>query len=240
MPAGEFAPLAPVLEPSLEGAVVDGAVVAGGFCMVSELSYVSCAIAPTEPIAVRAIVAAAAFQIFISNLLLVQALRDGKPELSPLGSREMPSSAWFHRKRSIRRAIGRASILRGTRVVRNLHLVCDVGAHKTINEGSYARTTAMKTESVTLTRDELSNAITSPVSVFDFPLEVVACPGLSKDQKIEILKRWELDARALQRATDENMDGGEPPLLDEVNRALMMLDPENATADHFGDSPTKI
>jgi len=126
------------------------------------------------------------------------------------------------------------------RVVRNLHLVCDVGAHKTINEGSYARTTAMKTESVILTRDELSNAITSPVSVFDFPLEVVACPGLSKDQKIEILKRWELDARALQRATDENMDGGEPPLLDEVNRALMMLDPENATADHFGDSPTKI
>jgi len=98
----------------------------------------------------------------------------------------------------------------------------------------------MKTESVTLTRDELSNAITSPVSVFDFPLEVVACPGLSKDQKIEILKRWELDARALQRATDENMDGGEAPLLDEVNRALMMLDPENITADHFGDSPTKI
>ncbi|HVT28959.1 MAG TPA: hypothetical protein VHE81_13170 [Lacipirellulaceae bacterium] len=98
----------------------------------------------------------------------------------------------------------------------------------------------MKTESVTLTREELSNAITSPVSVFDFPLEVVACPGLSKDQKIEILKRWELDARALQRATDENMGGGEPPLLDEVNRALMMLDPENATADHFGDSPTKI
>jgi hypothetical protein len=94
MPAGEFAPLAPVLEPWLEGAVVDGSVVegaiAGGFCMVSELSYVSCAIAPTEPIAVRAIVAAAAFQIFISNLLLVEALREGKPELSPLGSREMP------------------------------------------------------------------------------------------------------------------------------------------------------
>jgi hypothetical protein len=58
-------PLSPVLEPSLEGAVVEGAI-AGGFCIVSELlSYVSCAIAPTEPIAVRAIVAAAAFQIFI-------------------------------------------------------------------------------------------------------------------------------------------------------------------------------
>lgn len=98
----------------------------------------------------------------------------------------------------------------------------------------------MKTESVTLTKQELADAITSPVSVFDFPLEVVACPGLSRDQKIDILKRWELDARALQRATDENMSGGEAPLLDEVNRALMMLDPENAVPDGFGAAPTKV
>jgi hypothetical protein len=98
----------------------------------------------------------------------------------------------------------------------------------------------MKTESVTLSKDELAEAITSPVSVFDFPLEVIGCPGLSRAQKIEILKRWELDARALQRATDENMDGGEPPLLDEVNRALLMLDPENAAPDRFGAAPTKI
>ena len=36
------------------------------------------------------------------------------------------------------------------------------------------------------------------------------------------------------------MSGGEPPLLDEVNRALLMLDPENAIPDRFGDAPTKI
>jgi hypothetical protein len=99
---------------------------------------------------------------------------------------------------------------------------------------------SMKTESVSLTRQEFADAITSPVSVFDFPLEVVACPGLSRAQKIEILKRWEFDARALQRASDENMGGGEPPLLDEVNRALMMLDPENTVPDGFGSAPTKI
>jgi hypothetical protein len=99
---------------------------------------------------------------------------------------------------------------------------------------------SMKTESVTLTKQELADAMTSPASVFDFPLEVVACPGLSREQKIDILKRWELDARALQRATDENMGGGEPPLLDEVNRALMMLDPQNAVPDGFGSAPTKI
>ena len=98
----------------------------------------------------------------------------------------------------------------------------------------------MKTESVTLTKQELAEALTSPVSVFDLPLEVVACPGLSREQKIEILKRWELDARALQRATDENMGGGEPPLLDEVNRAVMMLDPQNEAPDRFGSAPTKI
>lgn len=98
----------------------------------------------------------------------------------------------------------------------------------------------MKTGSECLSKDDLAEAITSPVSVFDFPLEVVACPGLSRAQKIEILKRWELDARALQRATDENMSGGEPPLLDEVNRALLMLDPQNAIPGRFGDAPTKI
>jgi len=38
----------------------------------------------------------------------------------------------------------------------------------------------MKTGSECLSKDDLAEAITSPVSVFDFPLEVVACPGLSR------------------------------------------------------------
>ena len=98
----------------------------------------------------------------------------------------------------------------------------------------------MKTEAEPLTQAEFAEAIVSPVAVFDFPLEVVGCAGLSRSQKIEILKRWELDARALQRATDESMGGGEPPMLDEVNRALLLLDPENAAPDNFGKAPTKI
>jgi hypothetical protein len=36
------------------------------------------------------------------------------------------------------------------------------------------------------------------------------------------------------------MVGGEPPLLDEVNRALLMLDPDNAISDRFGSAPTNI
>lgn len=98
----------------------------------------------------------------------------------------------------------------------------------------------MKTKSEALSDADLARAITSPVTVFDYPLEVVGVPGLSRAQRIEILKRWELDARALQRATDESMGGGEPPMLDEVNRALLILDPENAVPDAFGRAPTKI
>jgi hypothetical protein len=69
---------------------------------------------------------------------------------------------------------------------------------------------------------------------------VVTCENLSRAQRIEILKRWELDARALQRAADESMTGGEPTLLDEVNSALMRLDPADRTGDQFGKAPTKI
>lgn len=87
---------------------------------------------------------------------------------------------------------------------------------------------------------DLDRALTNPALEFDNPKDVLTAVGLSTAQKIEILKRWELDARALQRATDESMGGGEEPRLDEVNEALAVLDPENKTPDRFGDAPTKI
>lgn len=98
----------------------------------------------------------------------------------------------------------------------------------------------MKTQSTTLTAQELSTALTSPTAIFDEPDEVVRRRDLSRDQKIEILKRWELDARALQRATDESMAGGELPELDAVNKALLTLDAQDRTRDKFGAVATKI
>lgn len=98
----------------------------------------------------------------------------------------------------------------------------------------------MKTESKRLTKTEADQALITPGSIFDSPMEVVGAAGLSKTEKIEILKRWELDARALQRATDESMSGGEPPPLDAVNQALALLDPGNTTPDGFGNAPTKV
>jgi hypothetical protein len=98
----------------------------------------------------------------------------------------------------------------------------------------------MKIRSAEIAKHDIDRALTSPTAVFDHPEEVVEHTDLSLTEKIEILKRWELDARALQRATDESMGGGEPPLLDEVNEALLLLDPKDRTADQFGKAPTAI
>jgi hypothetical protein len=87
---------------------------------------------------------------------------------------------------------------------------------------------------------EIERALISPAAVFDAPSEVVETKALAKMMKIEILKRWELDARALQRATEENMTGGEPPPLDAVNAALAQLDPEGKAMADFEKTPTKL
>ena len=98
----------------------------------------------------------------------------------------------------------------------------------------------MKTFAPRLTKLDVEKARTTPNSVFDTPMEVVQAEDLSREQKIDILKRWELDARALQRASDESMGGGEAPPLDAVNEALSILDPANKVKDGFGTAPTKI
>ncbi len=87
---------------------------------------------------------------------------------------------------------------------------------------------------------EIEQALVSPSSVFDAPAEVVETPALAKLMKIEILKRWELDARALLRATEENMAGGEPSQIDAVNEALACLDPEGKALNDFAKAPTKL
>jgi hypothetical protein len=87
---------------------------------------------------------------------------------------------------------------------------------------------------------EIEQALISPASVFDTPQEVVESRALAKAMKIEILKRWELDARALQRATEENMAGGEASPIDAVNDALAQLDPGGTALADFEKAPTKL
>ena len=54
-------------------------------------------------------------------------------------------------------------------------------------------------------------------------MDVVEATGIPPSQKLSILKAWEADERALQRAEDEGMVGGEHAHLQRVQEALARL-----------------
>ena len=58
---------------------------------------------------------------------------------------------------------------------------------------------------------------------FGRPMEVVEATGISIVEKFSILRAWEADERALQRAEDEGMGGGEHAHLQRVQEALGRL-----------------
>lgn len=60
-------------------------------------------------------------------------------------------------------------------------------------------------------------ALLDPLSVYEFPMEVVEDAELTREQKIQILHRWEYDARELQVAEEENM----PDLTDEHRSSML-------------------
>jgi len=100
----------------------------------------------------------------------------------------------------------------------------------------------MRSRPHVLTAKEVEQAMISPPQVFEAPCDVVGVANLSREQKIEILERWELDARALQRATEENMSGGSLPPLDEIAEALSKIESINGGCrdNRFGRAPTKL
>jgi hypothetical protein len=70
---------------------------------------------------------------------------------------------------------------------------------------------------------DLEKALLDPGAEFASPSDVLAQAGLARDQKVEILRRWEYDARELAVAEDEGMPGAEPSLLARIRRALAAL-----------------
>jgi len=80
---------------------------------------------------------------------------------------------------------------------------------------------------------DYEEALKDPGACFETPDEVVNAPGLTREQKLEILKRWESDARQLMVASDENMPGGEPQQLQAVQNAMRALgaDPHAGPSD---------
>jgi ABC-type iron transport system FetAB ATPase subunit len=74
-----------------------------------------------------------------------------------------------------------------------------------------------------LATTEGKQAVDDPSRAFSSPREVVESQ-LPREEKIKILKSWELDARRLLESAEENMTGGEKDRLPEIQRALRQLE----------------
>ena len=76
----------------------------------------------------------------------------------------------------------------------------------------------------TMTKDQLAQAMLDPASVFLNPMAIVGDGYLANDQKIELLRRWEYDAREIQVADEEGFPAREPgSMLDAILVALHRL-----------------
>src|SRR5262245_60495135 len=63
----------------------------------------------------------------------------------------------------------------------------------------------------------------SPARIFKSPMDVVETNDIGPAEKLAILQAWEADERALLRAEDEGMGGGEHAHLHKVQAALAHL-----------------
>ena len=75
----------------------------------------------------------------------------------------------------------------------------------------------------------IEKAKLNPASEFKRPMNVVVASGIAAAEKLAILRAWEADERALQRAEDEGMGGGEHAHLHRVQEALARLDEGRCT-----------
>jgi hypothetical protein len=74
---------------------------------------------------------------------------------------------------------------------------------------------------------DIKAAKTNPSKFFQSPKDVLIHPTLTREAKIDILRQWEVDARLLSMAEEENMTDGEHSHLGAVVSALIALDDEN-------------
>ena len=92
---------------------------------------------------------------------------------------------------------------------------------------------------MTSTMSFAAEAKANPTRYYRWPSEVVRDRRLDRKEKLAILEAWELEARELAVATEENMSGGEPSLLQEVVQARVDLgDTTDPKKDDAG-APTK-
>ncbi len=83
---------------------------------------------------------------------------------------------------------------------------------------------------------DYEKALLDPASVFTNPEAVLDHGGLTKDQKIEILRRWEYDASEVAVAEEEGMQSDRPLML---RRVLLALEKLTGGLDAEHTPPTK-
>src|SRR4051794_14667008 len=66
----------------------------------------------------------------------------------------------------------------------------------------------------------LERALDAPADQFENPDAVVRHPTLTREQKVQILKNWQLDASRLEGSEGEGMMGEGAPMLHRVRVAL--------------------
>ena len=70
---------------------------------------------------------------------------------------------------------------------------------------------------------DLERALNDPADLFESPDAVVHHPARTREQKIQILNNWQLDASRLEASEGEGMRGEDAPMLHRVRRALAAL-----------------
>ena len=83
-----------------------------------------------------------------------------------------------------------------------------------------------------------NEAVNNPTRYYQRPRQVLQDRRLNRGEKLAILEAWESEARSLAVASDENMSGGEPSLVDEVAQARLTLDSPTDASRDVG-APTK-
>ena len=69
----------------------------------------------------------------------------------------------------------------------------------------------------------LEQALNDPADVFENPDAVVRHPVLTREQKVQILNNWQLDASRLEASEAEGMRSESAPMLQRVRIALAAL-----------------
>jgi hypothetical protein len=86
-------------------------------------------------------------------------------------------------------------------------------------------------------QDYVDRAKLSPARIFKSPMDVVEANDIESAEKLIILNAWEADERALLRAEDEGMGGGEHAHLHKVQAALAQLREERCSSNATKQQP---